>query len=116
MEYFYVKTVGSCVILAEVFPDFYSDEPIIQFFAAQMLSREGKLAYSLAEAKCACRITSNRGNFLDLVNFFRGYDACAHTGKHVVMPEDWKFKQVIDAAQVVVPEKDTRRYIVAACA
>lgn len=73
----YVATVGHCVILAQIIGTEHDGTEVPSFFAAYMITKDGKPSCSTAEAAFYQRIIKNRNTVAELVPFCQGYSLAA---------------------------------------
>jgi hypothetical protein len=103
-----VGIVGFTAILAQIMGEEPDGTEIPSFFAALMITKDGKKAIGLGEAVALQRITNNRGAFPDLVQFCYGYCAALREGTRTVMPDQWRFQGTILPKDIEVLAQDER--------
>lgn len=104
-----VGIVGHCLILSQAIGDDpITGEEIPSFFAAFMLTKDGKPGCSLAEAADVVRISRNRNTCADLIGFCQGYSAAIQHHGRSGLATGWEFKGPIDPATITVPTVQER--------
>lgn len=90
---------GHCAILAQIIGTEPTGEDVPTFFAACMLTKDGKLAVSFVECDCMVRISKDCKFDDSLIGFCMGYSQAAQE-RRGMSPQDWTHKQTIYAANV----------------
>ena len=103
-----VALVDHCVILAQIIGELVDGTEVPSFFAAFMITKEGRPGCSLAETSDLQRISKNHSSWDSLIGFCRGYSAAIQEGKRSVMPHQWRFKGTIDPKDVEEPSREKR--------
>lgn len=108
-SYFQVGIIGHCIILAqELGKD--QEGSLFSFFAAFMITRQGKPACSLAESFALARITNGRNKYSDLIGFCQGFSEASQTFRGC-SGRDWKYQETINASDVYEPTQDELRVL-----
>jgi hypothetical protein len=91
---------GHCAVLAQILGTDPTGEDIPTFFAAFMITKDGKNAVSFAECSCMVRITRNCKYDDSLIGFCKGYSQATQERRGGVSPQDWFHQQTIEAVNV----------------
>lgn len=83
----FVGTVNEIAIFAQYLDD---ENTVVSYFPALMLGG-AKPVTNFGSATDLVRLAKNKDNYAELVAFCQGYSACMKTGKHTVMPHEWKY-------------------------
>jgi hypothetical protein len=83
----FVQTVREIAIFAQYHDD---EDTVVSYFPALML-KDAKAVTNLRSADTLQRIGRSFDDYNEVAAFSNGYSACMNTGKHTVMPHEWKF-------------------------
>lgn len=105
-----ISVVGHCIILAQIVGSdpLYGDVPV--FFAAYMITKDGKPGCSLAETFSVQRISNNRFSHDELIGFCQGYTQSARE-RRGFGPQVWVHHQTIQTENIEEIKAEERKRI-----